>query len=319
MLADVGSSARRGLATLKRHKKAVLLLCAANLLVALLLLPGLLVSVEDSLGSSIYRQKLAEGLDLEWFAVYQTGSPSPLAETLSPMVSGAGPLVEQLQRWLQLRIDDLPWMLLAPAIFFWLVYSFLLGGALASAALDPAGSSWREFLRTSAEFWGRFLRLGILSGTVLVVLAAFVLRPLQRIWNVQISLLADGRLEAWGSLAGYLLLLIVFAGLHLLFSYARVITAGEDRRSILLAFFAGFRFCLNRPLSVLLLAFSFALLLALWYLLWMGLGRLFPADGLWGIALGFASSQLCFLGYVALRYWFYLSELELFQTKYRRS
>ncbi len=302
---------RQGWRLLKRHKKAIVFYYLANLLVASLVLVPFVTAFEDSLGQGDYRETQVERLDNDWYQLLRHRAGSLLG-TFSPSVTGLGPFARNLDRLLDGRLGDLPAELVGLGVLYLLINSFLTAAALGSAAVDPRGCSMREFLRTGGEFFGRFLRLGLLSLAAVGAVWLVLLGPLQS-WTRDLADAAavdrTAQLWRWAGLAAAGLLL---GFVNLVFDYAKAITAASDRSSVLLASLSALFFCITYLVPATGLYVLLSVLGVAWILAAVSLESLIPQASGWGILTAFLLLQLTMVGRLTLRFWFYTAQLRFY-------
>lgn len=304
----------RGWSLLGRHKKTVCFFYLTNLLVASLLLLPFMRTFERSLGRGDYREGLLESLDYDWYELFQDRVQG-FAATFSPSVTGWGPFFRNLETLLSGGWSGLPPEILGLGLIYLLANSYLTAAAVASAAIDPRGNSIREFFRVGGEYFGRFFRLSLLSVVVFALTYWVLLGPWQS-WTQDMAqnAVVDRTAFLWrfsGLVSGGLLL----AWLNLVFDYAKVITACSDRTSIILASISAGFFCLSRPASVGGLYLLLSLLGVLWIAVMTPLEGLIPQSTGAGILAAFLIQQLYLLGRLALRLYFYTSQMQLYLQK----
>lgn len=300
----------RGLKLLGRHKKAVVLLYLANLGTAAILALPLMHLLDESLGAGLYRQKLLESLDYDWLTVFQERAVG-YATAFDPSVLGAGPFFQHIEALLEGRILKLPWELVALGGLYAVLNAFLLGAALGSFALDPAGASLREFFRTGGTFFGRFFRISLLGLLCYALLTA----SLGGLFARAADLFTQGARTEMPFLAAsvvpYALLLPVFMAANMVFDYTRLKTAQEDRTSVLLAFFSAFFFCLRRPATTFGLYLLLALVGLMGIFLYVSIEAVWPAGTRASILLFFLFQQAFIVGRLSLRLLFHASQLQV--------
>ncbi len=254
---------QEGWKLLRRHKKAVIYFYLANLLVASLLLFPFMQVFEDSLGPGLYREKLVGDLDYDWYGLVQD-RVTGFASTFTPWVLGAGPFARNLELLLDGELTELPWAIVSLGALYILLNSFLLAAAVGSFALEPQGTSIRQFFRNGGMFFGRFFRLAVLAVLAFWFVASWMVEPLGDLGEYLTNQALTDRGAFFWNLARYLIVLGIFLFLNMLFDYAKIKTAIENRTSVLLAFISAVRFCVTYFFS----AFGFYLLITALGLAW---------------------------------------------------
>ena len=305
----------QGWKLLRLHKKAVIYFYLANLFVASLLLLPFMQVFEDSLGPGLYRQKLVGDLDYDWYGLFQD-RVTGFASTFAPWVLGAGPFARNLEMMLDATLTELPWAILSLGALYLLLTSFLLAAAVSSFALDPQGTSLRQFFRNGGMFFGRFFRLAVLAVLAFWFVASWLVEPLSDLAEFLTNRALTDRGAFYWNLARYLIVLGVFLFLNMLFDYAKIKTAIEDRTSVLLAFISALRFCVTYFVG----AFGFYLLITAlglaWVLLYTGIEGLLPQQS-WGtILLALIWQQLFLMGRLTVKLLFYSGQMQFYLRKY---
>ena len=87
---------KRGLATLKLHKKSILLPYLASLLLGLTLAVSFASEFEAALDESLYQEQLQEGMDFVWMQWFRDQSKG-LGSTFDPSLLGIAPFLHHLE------------------------------------------------------------------------------------------------------------------------------------------------------------------------------------------------------------------------------
>ena len=291
---------RQGLHTLTRHKKSFLLLYVLNLSLALSIAIPFALELDRAIGDSRFRETLVETADLGWLGWFQDQA-GPTARTLTPSILGAGPFVRNLHLLLTGEFLRLPSQLLLLWGIYWILQQFLLAAILGSLATAPRGATLREFFRSGGEFFGRFLRLGMLAGALaggLIVLCAvparlfifdFVARaPTDRLaWLVAASGMA---------MAAWMLWL-----LRIISDYARIQITTCDRSSVVLAYGAALSFFFSNLAGAITLSLLLTLVPLALVGIYAGVMGMLPQTATATILMGFLVQQLFVLGRLAAR------------------
>lgn len=297
------------------HKKALIFLYLGNLSVASLLLFPFMKIFEGSLGSGLYREKML-GFDYDWFTLFQD-RVTGFAATFSPTLMGFGPFARNLEAMLEGRLTEFPWAILSVAGVYAVLNSYLLAAAVGSFALDPRGTTIREFFRNGGEFFGRFIRLMILAFLTFWVVNSWVVEPLEWLLNYIQGRALHEATVFYCNLARFLLLLLLFLFLNMLFDYARIKTAIEDRTSVMLASLSALTFCITYSAP----AFGFYLIIAgigvLWALIYTLVEHFLPQQTAFLILLGFLWQQFYLIGRLGVRLLFYSAQLQFLLDRER--
>ncbi len=302
---------KQGWKQLKDHKKSVFYLYLANLLVAGLLVVPFMQIFEDSLGPGLYREKLVGQLDYDWYTLF-TDRVTGFASTFTPWVLGAGPFARNLEVLLDGELTRLPWVIVSLGTLYVLLNSFLLAAAVGSLALDPQGTSFREFFRNGGMFFGRFFRLAVLAVLAFWVLGSWIVEPLSDLGEKLSNAAVTDRGAFYLNLTRYSIVLVIFLFLNMLFDYAKIKTALEDRTSVLVAFFSALKFCTTH----FLVSFGFYLLITAlglaWVVLYTGIEWLLPQQSWPTILLAVIAQQLYMGGRITVKLLFYSGQMQLY-------
>jgi hypothetical protein len=302
---------KRGWEQLKNHKKAVFYFYFANLLVAALLLMPFMQVFEDSLGPGLYRDKLEGRLDYDWYTLF-TDRVTGFASTFTPWVLGVGPFARNLEVLLDGKLIRLPWGIVSLGGLYILLNSFLLAAAVGSLALDPQGTSFREFFRNGGMFFGRFFRLAILSILAFWLVGSWIVEPLSDLGEKLTNVAVTDRGAFYWNLTRYLIVLVIFLFLNMLFDYAKIKIALEDRTSALVAFLSALKFCTIH----FLITFGFYLVIValglVWVVLYAGIEWLLPQQGWLTVLLAAIVQQFYMVGRLTVKLFFYSGQMQLY-------
>ena len=238
------------------------------------------------------------------------GLPTGFYPTFTPTLLGTEAFVRHASNFLTRGTPDIAF--LAAAATTLLVWTFLLGGVLDRYARRRPIRA-QAFFGVSGVFFFRFLRLGIIATLGYFVLFGAVhplLFPPLYPWVSG----ADGAAGASPLLTPLYAVFLLFLGFwSAVIDYARIRAVVEDRRSMLGALLAGWRFVTAHPLQAfglyLLNSASFALLL------WVASKAFTSGRGLIspdGTILA-AAGMLFLLVRLALKLAFFASETAFFQ------
>ena len=244
---------------------------------------------------------MLRGFDYPWWS-HWSDTRTGVAASLSPEILGRGLGLRNLDLLLKgqlpaglfavpdaegkrkLLLDPL---LLAAGVAFMVLNVFLSGGVL--AVLRQVQGRWtvRALLHGAGFHFGRFARIALIMLAVVAVVFAI---------NLPLAAWADGRARESVSeatahvwlFARHAALLAALVIVHLVGTYARVITVVEERTSAMLAVVSGFAFAIAHPLSTAGIAAAISGLFFLAHAAW----QLF--DGAW-TATGYASQALTLL------------------------
>ena len=306
----------RGLATLKLHKKSILLPYLANLLVGLTLAVPFAFQFEAMLDQSAYEGRMLGGMDfvwMEWFRNHDGG----LGSTFGPTLLGMAPFLHHIELILTGELHRLPVLILTVGALYLVLQSFMTAAILGSLANDPGGTTVREFFRNGSEFFGRVVRVRLLSLSVLGVGIWLIGLPVgERAVNLALTASTDRRafLIALGfqgaALAGILCL-------KLISDYAKITVTHQDRSSVFLGYLSALSFCFSNFLPAAGLYLSLVVAGVVWALLHVGLDSLIPQASVLGILSGLLLQQVYMGGRLAVRACFLSSQAHFFLQRER--
>lgn len=298
----------------RRVARAPLILAGVYLMTLLVSVPLVLTihrAIASDLGDSAIADRVADGTSYDWWQEYAERADG-LAATFQPTIIGLAAPLDNLSALL----DGGPRTVgAAGAIVTYIaLWAFLIGGILDRYARRRATRA-EGFFPACGVYFVRFLRLAIIAGGAYYLLFAYV-----RHWlldDLYGALTRDVAVERTGffiRLTLYLCFGALLLVVNLLLDYAKIRAVVEDRRSMVGACLAGWRFVKRRPLTTaalyLLNGLVFLTLLALYGLLVPGTaGGTLAA---WGaIVVG----QLYIVARLAVKLLFYASQTAYFQQE----
>jgi hypothetical protein len=296
-----------GLNRVKRAPWLVIGLWLSTLLLALPLTIALHDLIGAHLGASLAAGQAAAGVNYDWWNEF-LAQTSGVGATFVPAILGFAAVIKNIS-----TIADgvaLP-TVIASAVATNLAMSlFLIGGALDRLARDRAVGSG-AFFAACGTYFVRFLRLGVIAAIVYWVLFARYHRWLFD--DVYPLLTEDVTVERTAFLirvALYIAFALPLFFFNMLFDYAKIRAVVEDRRSMIGAIAASFRFIRRQPFAAWALytinAFFFLLVALLYYV---------AAPGGSANLSAFAIGQLYIVLRVMVRLQFAASQTALFQGR----
>jgi len=296
-----------GLMRVKRAPWLVIGLWLSTLVLALPLSLTMHGLIGDHLGSSMAARSAVDGMNYDWWNEFLAQS-SGVGQTFVPAILGFAAIVQNLSGVADAAGPPSPvlWVVAAQM----LVATFLIGGVLDRLARDRAIGAGAFFSACGVSVF-RFLRLSVVSVAVYALLFVTVHNWL--FGNLYLRLLEDLTVERTAffyRLGLYALFgaMVLFA--NLVFDYAKVRAVVEDRRSMVGALAAGWRFVRRNLGAVVglyaLNSVAFMGVLFLYYL---------TAPGAAANALAFAIGQVFIVLRVIIRLQFAASQTALFQGR----
>lgn len=302
---------KKGARLLRAHKKAVFFAWLLNLLTAGLLFFPFLQTLDESLGRGLYRETMVETIDYDWQELFLDNS-NRLASTFTPSVAGLGPFARNLEALLDGKLTALPLPIVLTAALYLLLNAFVTAAAVGSFAVDPQGTSFREFFRTGGEFLGRFFRLTILALLGFWLLRAVAAAPLERFVEAVTASASVDRTVFYWDLTRYAVVFGLMILLNMAFDYARIVAAVEDRTSVLLGFLSALTFCLAYLLPALALYLLIGAAAVGWAMLGVAMEQWIPQSSGFGVLAAFLAQQVYMVGRLGFRFYFYAAQMEFF-------
>jgi hypothetical protein len=295
---------------LNRVKNAPALVIGVWLSTLLLALPLAIVlqqTIGAHLGDSVAAAAAADGVNYDWWNEF-LAQTSGIGATFVPAIIGFAAVMKNLNTFAD--ASAMPTIIAATLAAYLLISIFLAGGILDRLARGRALGAG-EFFSACGVYFVRFIRLGLIAGVVYGVLFTWYHPWLFQ--GVYPALTRDMTVERT-AFSIYLALYAAFAiplfAVNILFDYAKIRAVVEDRRSMIGAIGAGWRFMRRHPLSVvglyLINSVVFLLVIGLYYLI---------APGASADALAFAIGQLYIVLRVIVRLLFASSQTALFQGR----
>lgn len=296
-----------GLNRVKRAPWLVIGIWFSTLLMALPLAIGLHEQLGAHLGASLAAQSAADGVNYDWWNEF-LAQTSGVGLSFVPAILGFAAVLKNLSTIADMT--PVPAVIAAAVAINMLVSLFLAGGVLDRLARDHhvgAGG----FFASCGVFFVRFIRLGLIASAVYWVLFGTYHRWLFE--AVYPALIADVTVERTaffirlGLYAAFAVPVFLF---NILFDYAKIRAVVEDRRSMIGALAASWRFVRRNGGAVLALYAMDALL----FLMVIGLYFLVAPGGSANL-LAFAIGQLYIVLRVIVRLQFAASQTALFQSR----
>ena len=299
---------------LRRVVRAPLILVGAAMLTLLLAVPlGLLLRGEllRALGESVVADAMADGVAWDWWQQFSSQATG-LARSFTVSVIGFAAVLVNLSALLD--GDGQQPVIVAVVVTYLLVWTVFSGGVLDRYARNRATRS-AGFFSAYGLYGSRLLRLAIIAGLTYGFLFGVVHGWLFDDLYEGMTRNVTVERQAFAVRAAlYLVFGLLLVAVSLVFDYARVRAVVEDRRSMLGALVAGWRFVRRRPgmCAGLYLANGLVLLavMASYALLAPGAGSTGPS--LW---LAFLTGQAYVMARLASKLLFYAAEIAYFQSQ----
>ena len=295
---------------LNRVKRAPWLVIGVWLSTLLLALPLTLVLQEQiagHLGSSMAARSAADGVNYDWWNEF-LAQTSGVGASFVPAILGFAAVMKNISTVAD--TSAVPTVIAITVAMYLLVSLFLAGGVLDRLARDHdlgAGA----FFSACGVYFIRFIRLGIIA--VIVYWAIFVPYHgwlFDRVYPALTGNITVERTAFFIRLGLYAAFALPLFAFNILFDYAKIRAVVEDRRSMIGAIAASWRFMRRHPIAVWAVykinALVFLLVIGLYYLI---------APGASADTLAFAIGQAYIVLRVIVRLQFAASQTALFQGR----
>ncbi|MBY0493595.1 MAG: hypothetical protein K2Y23_05230 [Cyanobacteria bacterium] len=296
-----------GLNRVKRAPWLVIGVWLSTLLTALPLALVLQEMIGAHLGASMAAASAADSINYDWWNEF-LAQTSGVGATFVPAILGFAAVMKNVS-----AVADgspMPIVIGTVVIGYMLLSLFLAGGILDRLARDRdlgAGA----FFSACGIYFVRFIRLGI----AMAIVYWFLFGPyhawlFDELYPALTANMTVERTAFFVRLALYAAFAVPLFAFNILFDYAKIRAVVEDRRSMIGAIGASWRFMRRNPIAVWavykLNALVFLLVIGLYYLI---------APGASADALAFAIGQLYIVLRVIVRLQFAASQTALFQGR----
>ncbi len=299
----------------RRALGSPMLILGAWLLTVLAALPVTVVlgnSLQQSFGRTLAAEPMAEGFDDGWYGEYR-GSAKGLEKSFDPTLAGVGGVLANLEAWVTGSSIERFAGLTGLALLFTLVWALFLGGTLERYAFGDGPRGMTAVLNAGGRYWGRFVRLALLSAVVYYGVYRLHGWLMDRLEGRLLDVTEETR-AMWSTLAVYAVTALLLVLVRACFDYAKIVIVIEDRRSALLSAVQGAAFVVTHPFSatgvVLLLAVVTAVPLALYT--WLRPTVVTPGWG--GVIYAVMAGQVWMLTRLALRLTLLGAQTALYQS-----
>lgn len=296
-----------GLKRVARAPWLVIGLWLATVFVALPFAMMLQALIGDHLGASLAARSAAESVNYDWWNEF-LAQTSGIGLSFVPSILGFAAVMKNLS-----TIADttaLPGVIAIAVSAHMMLSLFLIGGVLDRLARDRAIGA-AAFFSACGGYAVRFFRLAIMATAVYwVLLVPYHGWLFDELYPTLIENLTVERTAFAYRVILYAAFLIPLLVVNLIVDYAKVRAVVEDRRSMIGALAAGWRFVRRHPLAALMLyaldALLFLIVIGIYYLIAP------PANQ---HTAAFAVGQLYIVLRVIVRLQFAASQIALFQGR----
>jgi len=297
-----------GVLRIKRAPWLVVGVWLSTLLVATPLALLLQDQIAAHLGASIVAQQAVDGVNFDWWNEF-LAQTSGVGATFVPAIMGFAAVMKNLSAVADR--DAMPAVIAIAVALQMAVSLFLAGGILDRLARDHQTGAG-AFFSACGVYFGRFIRLGLIAAGVYWLLFG----PYHD-WLFEVvypSLIEDLTVErtAFFIRAGlYLAFAVPVLVVNMLIDYAKIRAVVEDRRSMIGALAASWRFVRRHPIA----AWGLYKMNAMLFLIVIGVYYLAAPGASSPNAVAFAIGQLYIVLRVIVRLQFVASQTALFQSR----
>jgi hypothetical protein len=297
-----------GLNRVKRAPFLVIGVWASTLLLAMPLAIVLQEMIGAHLGASLASQAAVAGVNFDWWNEF-LAQTSGVGLSFVPAILGFAAVMKNLSTVAD--VEGVPTVIAIAVATHMTVSLFLAGGVLDRLARDHRVGSAAFFMACGVYFL-RFIRLGAIASVIYWLLFMPYHQWLfDGLYPALIHEVTVERTAFFIRLGLYAAFALPLFFVNILFDYAKVRAVVEDRRSMIGAIAAGWRFVRRHPVPVITLyalnAFVFLLVIGIYFLI--APGAAMPN------AVAFAVGQLYIVLRVMVRLQFMASQTALFQSK----
>lgn len=304
---SIGGALVDGLNRVKRAPWLVVGVWLSTLLVAMPLAIVLQEQIGAHLGSSMAAQAAADGVNYDWWNEF-LAQTSGVGVSFVPAIIGFAAVIKNISTVADM--SAVPTVIAMVVAVYMLVSLFLAGGLVDRLARDRALGAG-AFLSACGVYLVRFVRLGLMAAVVYWLLFgpyhAWLFDEVYPAITANVSVERTAFFIRLGLYAAFALPLFAF---NILFDYAKIRAVVEDRRSMIGAVVASWRFIRRHPITV----WAVYKINALVFLLVIGLYYLIAPDAS-ADTLAFAIGQLYIVLRVIVRLQFVASQTALFQGR----
>jgi hypothetical protein len=268
-----------------------------------------------SLGATTAADAAARGMNYEWMEEFGAHARG-LATTFRPTIVGFNAVLDNLSAYLD--NERRPFALVAAAGVYMLCWAFLSGGVIDRYAATKGALRRGRFLAACRRYFFRFVRFAIVTALVSGVAAGALYRLMFN--GAYVRVIRGIEVESTVFLIRvvfYLAFVLLLAAAGLVIDFAKIRAVVEDRRSVIVALTASWRFIRHNAAAAIgvyvLNAMTFAVVLSAYSFAAPGGGG--TGAMVWAAVL---IGQAYIVGRLCVRLLFFASEVALFQNSGRR-
>jgi|Deesub1362B_J571_1020462.scaffolds.fasta_scaffold02207_2 hypothetical protein len=205
----------------------------------LVLFPGVALreAIEESLGKSLAAENMLRSFDTSWYQVFLKDA-GKLESTFGPQISGAGAILESLDRLVTGKLAGIPALLFGLAVVYLLFWIFFSGGLIHQYGFGEENS----FFALAARYFWRILGIVLLAGAAYAIIFMVLLPFFSQIVENITRQTIDERVHFALTVVKYLILWSLVVVVNLLADYAKIHAVGQNLASPFLAIGRAARF-----------------------------------------------------------------------------
>ena len=289
----------------------VLFLLVVNLLFSLILAIPMVTSLGKSIGQSEVGDRMQKGFDYIWWEEFRDQSKG-IETSFSPSIMGKGAVLDNFVHLLHFGETHLPRVILVFGALYVLLHTFLSGGILSVLGEDIPVFSIRGFFSGAGKFASRFFLLMIISWVFFFLVIA--LKDFLSTLVLNVSSTARSEIfPFYLSLLSSIFVYAMFLFFQMIFDYARIKTAIEDRRSVLQTTKDAFIFVFKNFGSTMGLFYLLLLANLILTVVFIFLKEIIPQTTAFSIFSVFLIQQIFICSFIWIRCWLYSSQVELYK------
>ena len=302
----------KGFQNTGKSKRMIILLLAINFVFSLILAVPMYHSLKDSFGNSLAGDRMAEGFDYLWWEEYRDDARG-LEKTFTPSIIGKGAVLNNLEGLIQLRVFDLPPVILVFGLVYIILHTFLAGGILFHFKTGNDRFSLRGFFLGAGSHFVRFSLLVLLSWLFFLLIGIVLKDSLDSLLSGIQKTAFSEVIPFYVGLVFNAIVFFLFLFIQMVFDYARIKIVLEDSSNVLTSAASAFGFVFRHLGSTLGLFYLLFLAQVAFTLIYILIHGLIPQSSYIGIALAFLFQQIFIFGLIWIRCWLYSSQMELYR------
>jgi hypothetical protein len=302
----------KGFKTTGKFTRMIILLLVINLAFSLILAVPMYRSLKDSMGNSLVGERMAQGFDYLWWEEFRDDAQG-MEKSFDPSIIGKGAILNNLEGLIQLRIFDLPPVILIFGLLYIILHTFLAGGILSIFRNGDSLFSLKDFFKGSGSYFFRFFFLTLVSWAFFLLIGRGVKGGFDSILRgIEETAFSEVAPFYWGLVFGAVIFFLFFF-VQMVFDYGRIKIILEDSPNVLTSAAGAFGFVfrhLGSTLGLFYLLFLVQIVFSLIYILIQGI---IPQSSFLGVATAFLLQQTFIFGIIWIRCWLYSSQMELYR------